>query len=41
MFGSGNRDGRVVLLDTGLADAASEQPIDLGPRGRSVHFTQS
>jgi hypothetical protein len=35
------RDGRVVLLDTGLDDPSSEHPIDLGPRGRSVHFTQA
>jgi hypothetical protein len=35
------RDGRVVLLGTGLDDAPSEEPIDLGPQGRSVHFTQS
>jgi hypothetical protein len=35
------RDGRIVLLDTGLDDESSEEPIDLGPRGRSVHFTQT
>lgn len=35
------RDGRVVLLHTGLDDAPSEEPIDLGPQGRSVHFTKS
>jgi hypothetical protein len=35
------RDGRVVLLATGLDDEASQQSIDLGPQGRSVHFTQS
>jgi hypothetical protein len=35
------RDGRVVLLGAGLDDAAPAEPIDLGPRGRSVHFTQT
>ena len=35
------RDGRVFLDGTGLSDSAVGEPIDLGPRGRSVHFTQS
>ncbi len=35
------RDGRLVLLDTGPDDAPTQDPVDLGPRGRSVHFTQS
>ena len=35
------REGRLVLLDTGLDDAPAQDPVDLGPRGRSVHFTQS
>jgi hypothetical protein len=34
-------DGRAVLLGTGLDDAPSEEPIDLGPQGRAVHFTRS
>jgi hypothetical protein len=33
------RDGRLVL--TGSDPDASTDPIDLGPRGRTVHFTQS
>ncbi len=35
------RGSRLILLDTQTGDAASEDPIDLGPRGRSVHFTRS
>jgi hypothetical protein len=34
------RDGRILLLSTG-GDTSSDEPIDLGPGGRSVHFTQS
>ena len=33
------RDGRLVLA--GSDPDASTDPIDLGPRGRTVHFTQS
>jgi hypothetical protein len=33
------RNGRLVL--TGSDPDASTDPIDLGPRGRTVHFTQS
>ena len=33
------RDGRLAL--TGLDPDASTDPIDLGPRGRTVHFTQA
>ena len=35
------RDGRVFLDGTGLGDSPVGEPIDLGPRGRTVHFTQS
>ena len=35
------RDGRLVLDGTGLGDAPPDDPVDLGPRGRTVHFTQS
>ena len=35
------RDGRVFLETTGLGDSTSDEPIDLGPRGRTVLFTQS
>ena len=34
------RDGRTVLFRVGV-DADSEEPIDLGPSGRTVHATQS
>jgi hypothetical protein len=33
------RDGRVALVGSG--PDASTDPIDLGPRGRTVHFTQA
>jgi hypothetical protein len=33
------RDGRLVLV--GSDPDASAEPIDLGPRGRTVHFTQA
>jgi hypothetical protein len=35
------RDGRVFLDSTGLDGSTADGPIDLGPRGRTVHFTQS
>jgi hypothetical protein len=35
------RDGRVVLLGAAIEDPAAQDPIDLGPRNRTVHFTQS
>jgi len=35
------RSTRVVLIDLGATDDAEQEPIDLGPRGRRVHFTQS
>jgi hypothetical protein len=35
------RDGRVVLLGAASEDPAAQDPIDLGPRNRTVHFTQS
>lgn len=35
------REGRVVLDSTGIDDSASDEPIDVGPIGRTVHFTQS
>lgn len=35
------RGSRVILLDTETEDPAPEDPVDLGPRGRTVHFTQS
>jgi hypothetical protein len=35
------RDGRVFLDSTGLDGSTADRPIDLGPRGRTVHFTQS
>ncbi len=43
------RDGRVILLDIRVDDASTGpdhttdpiEPIDLGPQGRTVHFTQS
>jgi hypothetical protein len=35
------RSTRVVLLDIGATDDAEQEPVDLGPRGRTVHFTQS
>ena len=35
------RSGRVVLLDVTPADDAEAEPIDLGPRGRTIHFTRS
>lgn len=37
------RDARVLLFDADDADDAddSQEPLDLGPRGRTVHFTQS
>ncbi len=35
------RDGRVFLDTTGLDGSAADEPIDLGPRGRTVHFMQS
>ncbi len=34
------RDGRTILFGVGV-DAASEEPVDLGPLGRTVHVTQS
>ena len=35
------RSARLVLLDVSGDDADTQDPIDLGPRGRAVHFTQS
>jgi hypothetical protein len=35
------RDRRVFLESTGLDGSTPDEPIDLGPRGRTVHFTQS
>jgi hypothetical protein len=35
------RDRRVFLDSTGLDGSTPDEPIDLGPRGRTVHFTQS
>jgi len=35
------RSTRVILLDVGETDDAEQEPVDLGPRGRTVHFTQS
>ena len=34
------RDARVLLFDADNA-SDSQEPLDLGPRGRTVHFTQS
>jgi hypothetical protein len=33
------RDGRIALV--GSDPDAQTDPIDLGPRGRTVHFTQA
>jgi hypothetical protein len=37
------REGRLALVDTAPASDAEEspEPIDLGPRGRTVHFTST
>jgi hypothetical protein len=35
------RDGRLFLDSTGLGDASVDEPVDLGPRGRTVHFARS
>jgi hypothetical protein len=35
------RDRRVLLDPTVLDGSSPDEPIDLGPRGRTVHFTQS
>jgi len=34
------RDGRTILFGAGV-DAETDDPIDLGPQGRTVHITQS
>ena len=34
------RDGRTILFGVGV-DAEADEPIDLGPQGRTVHITQS
>ena len=34
------RGTRLLLVDP-AADTDPEEPLDLGPRGRTVHFTQS
>jgi len=34
------RDGRTILFGVGV-DAEADDPIDLGPQGRTVHITQS
>ncbi len=35
------RSTRVVLVAVDATDDAEPEPVDLGPRGRTVHFTQS
>lgn len=35
------RSTRVIRLDVDAADDTEQEPVDLGPRGRTVHFTQS
>ena len=35
------REGRIIMLDTAAGADSTGDPIDLGPQGRTVHFTQS
>ena len=35
------RSTRVVLVAVDATDDTEPEPVDLGPRGRTVHFTQS